>query len=274
MTTVRIRRGFGLAAVALMTTGVVTLHEAGRVALYQISLATGVLLYLMIVTAAVLNVRKKAPFLPIGRTTDWLTFHMVVGLATVVVYAIHRDHRRANGLLEMALAGTYWSVILTGIGGWGLSRWLAPRLSRRGENVLFERIGGFRGRLQSEAEALVLRAASEHGSTTIPDFYAGRLASFFGRPRHFWSHAVESNHPRLVLLGEAAMLKRYLSAGECAVMDSIENLICLKDDLDYQYTGQAILRYWLFLHIPLTYVLLLLGLVHGITSSAFSGGLL
>jgi hypothetical protein len=274
MTGVRLRRSVGLTAVGVLTVGAVALHNAAAVALYQISLATGALLFLMIVTATLLNVRKKVPFLPLGNATDWLTLHMVVGLATVVVYAIHTGGRWPNGVLELALAATYWSVILTGTAGWALSRWLAPRLARRGENVLFERIGRFRAQLRAEAETLVLRAASEFGSTTLPDFYAQRLADFFDRPRHLVSHAVASDHPRHALLGEVELLRRYLNAGEREVLDGLCELIYAKDDLDYQYSGQAILKYWLFVHIPLTYALVVLGLVHGITSGAFSGGLL
>jgi len=49
-------------------------------------------------------------------------------------------------------------------------------------------------------------------------------------------------------------------------------LVRQKDGLDYHYALQLVLKGWLFTHIPLTYSLLLLTLVHVVLVFAFSGG--
>ena len=54
-------------------------------------------------------------------------------------------------------------------------------------------------------------------------------------------------------------------------MKEFEDRVCAKDDLDYQYAMQATLKYWLFLHVPLTYSLLVFILSHMVLVFAFSG---
>ena len=51
------------------------------------------------------------------------------------------------------------------------------------------------------------------------------------------------------------------------------SLIRGKDDLDHQDALQGTLKYWLFIHIPLTYSLLILSLVHALLASAYSAGI-
>ena len=53
-------------------------------------------------------------------------------------------------------------------------------------------------------------------------------------------------------------------------MAELDSLIKLKFDLDYRYALQSVLRLWLFIHIPLTYGLILFTLVHIILVTAFS----
>jgi hypothetical protein len=45
-----------------------------------------------------------------------------------------------------------------------------------------------------------------------------------------------------------------------------------KDGLDYHHALQLTLKLWLFVHIPLTYSLLIFSLVHLVLVYAFAGG--
>ena len=76
---------------------------------------------------------------------------------------------------------------------------------------------------------------------------------------------------RHALLAECDALERYLGVQERVILKKLELLIEKKDDVDYQYAGQAALKYWLFAHVPLTYSLLLVSLLHGVVIYAFSG---
>jgi hypothetical protein len=83
---------------------------------------------------------------------------------------------------------------------------------------------------------------------------------------------MESNRPLNNLLGEAAVLQRYLSEKEREILHELTELIRVKDQLDYQYALQAVLKRWFFIHVPLTYGLLLLAFFHVVIVYAFSGG--
>ena len=45
-----------------------------------------------------------------------------------------------------------------------------------------------------------------------------------------------------------------------------------KDDLDFHEARQRLLKTWLFVHIGLTYGLVVLALLHGLLALAFRGG--
>ena len=55
-------------------------------------------------------------------------------------------------------------------------------------------------------------------------------------------------------------------------MEEIARLVREKDGLDYHHAHQLLLKIWLFVHIPLTYSLLLFILVHVVVVFAFFGG--
>ena len=137
---------------------------------------------------------------------------------------------------------------------------------------MFERIPVHRKRLQSEAETLVLNFLAESESSAVAQFYADRLQPFFAKTKHFWQHLAQSNRPRVALLSEISAYERFLNEGEREAMRQLAGHVEKKDDLDYQFALQATLKYWLFLHVPLTYALLVFAVLHWLLVFAFSGG--
>ncbi|MBI3876934.1 MAG: hypothetical protein HY300_13440, partial [Verrucomicrobia bacterium] len=95
---------------------------------------------------------------------------------------------------------------------------------------------------------------------------------FFAGPRNFLAHLFEVSSPLNRLLHRINELNRFLNAKECALMDEVVVLVRQKDGLDYHYSLQLALKLWLFVHIPLTYSLLLFTLMHVVLVFAFSGG--
>jgi hypothetical protein len=65
---------------------------------------------------------------------------------------------------------------------------------------------------------------------------------------------------------------RFLNDDERLVMLDLEDRVAAKDDLDYQHTLQATLKYWLFVHIPITYALVAFAVFHLMLVSSFAGG--
>jgi hypothetical protein len=67
-------------------------------------------------------------------------------------------------------------------------------------------------------------------------------------------------------------LRRYLSEPEQSACERLFALVRRKDDLDFHHARQTLLKLWLFLHIGLTWWLLLLAVLHGLLAHAFHGG--
>ena len=268
MTTFTRRRIYSvvvLVAVSLMSLLVYTSYS---LSLRNTSFATGWLLLMLIVALTLLNARKKLPAVPLPSMSLWLQVHIYVGLFTVVLFGIHVEFRLPNGWLEGILALLFLAALLSGGIGLALSRIIPRRLRTRGELVIFERHPIFLRRIREELSDLV---TGKTESTSLSEFYVGRLIGFFAKSRNFWWHLVQSHRPLYNLLNELEALDRYLSAEQRTVKESIEALIRTKDDLDYHHAHQVMLKYWLFAHIPLSYSLLIVAGVHGAVTYAFRG---
>ncbi len=242
-------------------------------ALREGAFLSGWLLLLTVLALALYNVRKKLPVVPIGGSTTWLQFHVYAGWLSIVLFALHVGPRLPDGRLETTLAVLFVLVAGSGVVGLVLSRTLPGRLTGRGEEVIFERIPIFIARLREAAEDVVLRSAQETESTTIADFYAARLEPFFRGPRNYTFHMRESNRALFTLLRAISDVERYLSPKEREFSDELRALVEKKDELDYHFALQGTLKGWLFVHIPLTYGLLILALLHLVLVYACSGGM-
>ena len=218
------------------------------------------------------NVRKKLPYPPLGRSSSWLQIHVWIGWIALLLFGIHLGFRIPNGLFEGILAGTFLLVAGSGIAGLLLSRALPSRLTVRGEEVLFERIPAFRGQLRERAEALALDQTRSSRNPVLRDLYFRRLAAFFAAPRHFWRHLLQSGRPLHHLLEEIGSLDRYLNEEERGVARKLDDLVRTKDALDYHRAMQGLLKGWLFVHVPLTFALLVFAFVHLVLVHAFSAG--
>ena len=280
-TTGRSRRPISFFAARRLRMGVVTfvaavllclLFRRRYLSLAPDTVASGWVLLILVVFLAAYNLRKKLPFIPLGRSSTWLQLHIYAGLLSVIIFVAHSHGRMPRGMFEAFLALLYSSTAISGLVGLALTRLLPPRLTARGEQVLFERIPAFRRKLRELGELTARNSVTEADATTLADFYAGRAAPFFAAPRNFVRHLLQSSQPRQTLLAELEDLDRYLNPREREFATELRDLIHAKDDLDHQYALQATLKGWLFVHLPLTYSLLLVASVHLFLVRAFGGG--
>lgn len=233
---------------------------------YEVS---GWVLFGLLLALGLLTLRKKLPFLPLFTAASWLQFHLYAGVLSVALFLGHIKMAVPNGTLEIGLAVLFLLVVGSGLVGWGLSRIIPKRLTTHGSQVIYERIPEFRKRLRERAAFVVEQAVADTGTATIADFYAKRLIAYFAGPQNFWPHLFQSNRPHYRLANELASMDRYLNDVERQRVGELTQLIQFKDDLDYQYAHQTVLKYWLFVHIPLTYSLLMVALIHGILMAAY-----
>ena len=231
---------------------------------------TGWGLFAVILFLSVYNARKKLPFLPLGTSESWLQVHIYLGFFTFLLFVIHLNWRSPRGPFEAVLALLFLLVSGSGVVGLFLTRTLARRLSSRGGEVLFEKIPGLRHALKTDAEQLSVGADSR--SPMIAEFYTTQLAPFFAAPRNFWLHLAESRRPAGALLMELEDLLRFATEADSKTIEKLATLVRQKNGLDYHRSLQLALRLWLFVHIPLTYGLLVFIALHVILVFGFSGG--
>jgi len=234
---------------------------------------TGWTLFFLVTTLALFNGRKKLPFLPIGKAATWLQYHIYAGLFAILVYLVHVGVKLPYGTLEASLSVLFVTVALSGVIGMIISRVIPVGLTSRGEPVLFERIPSIRITLQREIEDLVVECARENQNTTVSDLYTDYLDRFLRGPRNFLYHLMGWARPLRALEREIHTLDRYLNEDERRVIDEILTRVRLKDDLDYQWARQLLLKGWLFIHVPLTFSLLLLAVLHIFVVYGFRGNL-
>ena len=173
--------------------------------------------------------------------------------------------------MELTLAAIFCVVIVSGIFGLYISRSFPSRMTLSGEALLYERVPAHRSYIQENVENLIRKAESETQSSTLGDFYVERLQRFFTSvPSEF--RALRSADSGLqALLGELNAVSRYLNQQEMAIAHEIHDWIETKQNLDFQYAAQRLLKLWLFVHIPFSYSLIVLGVTHGIVAGLYAG---
>ncbi|MBI2422465.1 MAG: hypothetical protein HYV27_06530 [Candidatus Hydrogenedentes bacterium] len=265
------RRILALSVVILAVFATVTIDRIFGVNLYRRHLITGWFFLALMIALALYNARKKFPVPPLISSRAWLQFHLYAGVFTLAPYLLHAGFQFPTGILETLLAALYFAVVITGIAGIFISRIFPRRMTVRGGEVVFERLPEHRRRIQLAVEALAESSVEETQSLTLITFYTDHLRAYFEGPRHFFYHLFEFSGPVNRLQRKIEEQYRYLNDKERRILTEIGEHVRRKDTLDYHHALQFTLKAWLFIHIPLTYVLLLLVLVHVWLAHAFSG---
>lgn len=262
-----VRRGwraqglFWLAALVLWLTVTVLAWHAER-SLGKASIITGYALFAVILSLGFLKVRKRLLVLPLGTVREWMLGHIVLGTISVPLYFQHTGSLWPDGRYEQAIAIAFYVVTLSGITGYLLQRLLPRRLADIEGEVIYERIPAEVAALRQEVEELILKAVRELGSDTLGRYYTESLEWFFWRPRFLVGHVVGSGRSASWIRGRITALRRYLNEGERAYLGQIEELALRKSRLDAHYALQSVLKFWLFLHVPASALLVLLACWH------------
>ena len=267
------RRWRNISFTIVVAITLIIMRDVADAALYRAAFLTGWLLFAAVLVLSLYRARKAVTAVPIGSAASWFQFHACLGAISIVLFLLHVGWRIPDGWFEVFLAVLFVLVALSGIVGIVLLRIIPRRLTRRGEEVILERIPIFIADLRREAEQLVLDSTEQTESSTIGDYYLDELGDFFRGPRNTLHHLVASNRPLFSILTEIDDLERYLNDEEREFAKRMRELVEKKDDLDFHYALNVTLRAWLFVHVPLTYGLLVLAVAHVVLVHAFGGGL-
>ena len=234
---------------------------------------SGWILLALALVLTLFNGRKKLTYPPLIKSSIWLQFHVYIGWLALLIFFFHTQWQIPNGPLESVLYIIFMLLALSGVLGVFVTRILPKQLASRGSEVIYERIPMFVRQLREQAEQLVLESVGYNNSTILSEFYRQSLESYLSGPSGLTAKIIRRDQEYLQLQSELKALHRYLTEEECDIADQLSAIVETKDDLDFHYVRQGVLKYWLFVHIPLTYSMLLFALVHLVLVQAFSIGL-
>lgn len=240
-----------------------------HLALRDVSFLTGWLLLGSTVVLASFNGRKKLAVVPLLSAAAWLQLHVYLGITALALFLMHTELRWPTGGFETALWVLFVTLVVTGAIGLALSRLVPPRLARGGERISFERIPILRARLAARVEGLAARSVEETRTDIVAKYYAHTLLPFMAGSRNLPWHLCGSRRALGRLHQELGSLHRSFDDSGKALVDDIREAVTGKDDLDFQHAWQLALKGWLFVHVPLTWALLILAMVHVVLVHSF-----
>lgn len=210
----------------------------------------------------------------------WRSVHIFVGYALVAAFLSHSNFSMPDTAFEWALWGGFVMVTLSGVFG----TYLAWSLRAKGgieDNINLDRIPARRAELARDLRELITAPDPIAAELSLPappydawitDLYANHLNHFFEAPRNFSSHLVGSRRPLQRLTNEIDRLSRYVDALGRAKLESISKMTTEKDRLDFARVHLTLTKAWLFVHVPVTYALIVLSVLHILVVYSYSSG--
>lgn len=248
-------------------------------------LGFGTLASVCIAFAALLGARKRKPHYRLGRAATWMRGHLWLGALSLPLVLFHAGFS-FGGTLTTVLLWIFVAVYVTGVIGLALQQFL-PRVMTQSlsQETVFEQIDHVRLQLFAEAE---LRTKGEGGAVAHAKS-AGRVQ---GRVVESRSAAAEKGPDRNALgifldrqlrpyfekdgarrsrladpAARAALfdeLRRAVDPALHPVTRDLEALCEQRGQLETQRRLHLWLHGWLLVHVPLSYLMVLLAAAHAL----------
>jgi hypothetical protein len=212
----------------------------------------------------------------------WRKIHIFVGYLLVAAFLSHSNFSLPNSVFDWALWVGFVLVTLSGLFGTYLA-WSLKTKSGIDERFSYDRIPSRVAELARDVKAVVAMPDPSAAAIVLPaapsdawiiDLYTNHLRDFFEGPRNFSSHLVGSQRPLKRLMDEINHLSPYVDAPGQEKLSAIWNLVAEKDRLDFACVHLRLTRAWLFVHVPVTYGLIVLSVMHVLVVYSYSSGTL
>jgi hypothetical protein len=209
----------------------------------------------------------------------WRKIHLLVGYLLIAAFISHSNFSLPDTTFEWALWAGFALVTLSGIVGTYLT-W-SLKAKHRLDEVSYERIPARRAELARDVHAAVAKTDTAAAAIALPapphdawirDLYNTRLREFFQGQRNFAAHLIGSQRPLKRLTDEIDNLSRYVDQRRQEKLAAIKNLVIEKDRLDFARVYLGLAKAWPFVHVPVTYALIVLTALHILVVYAFSSG--
>ncbi len=211
------------------------------------------------------------------------TFHIFTGYLLIAAFISHCDFSWPDSGLEWALWAAFVLVTLSGIFGTYLA-WSQRAKGGTGERVGDDRMKARRAELAQAVQAIVAAASVEmtdQSASVLPappyhawikDLYTHHLKDFFHEDGNAITHLTGSRRPLKRLTEEIANLSPYVDKQAQEKLEAIKTLAVEKDRLELAAVHVALTKGWLLVHVPITYALIVLTVLHVLVVYAFSSG--
>jgi hypothetical protein len=254
-------------------------------------LTYGIAGYGMMLFAGLLGARKKVPVWRIGRAQTWMRGHLWLGLLSFPIVLYHAGFAW-KGPLTFVLMILFFIVVLSGLVGAAIQHYIPQHMLQSVPlETIYEEIPHVRQQLREEADQLVSsicgplkeaapvaeeEPASESAAvvtTAVIEIetedrvrfrrvYLDTIRPYLENP--------EANHSDIANAVKSAEvfrgLHRVLPAPVHAVIDDLESICDEERQLSRQRKIYHFLHGWLFVHVPLSIALLVLGGIHAIVA--------
>ncbi len=227
------------------------------------------------------HVAKKTASLSPKAALRWRKIHIFLGYLLIAAFILHSDFSLPDTGFEWALWAGFVMVALSGIFGTYLT-WSLKAKPRIDEGTGYDRIPDHRAALARAVHAAIadpnhpaaaaIALPAPPYDTWLMDLYIDHLRDFFQGQRNFSAHLIGSRRPLKRLTDEIDNLSRYVDQRGQEKLAAIKELVVEKDRLDFARVYLGLTRAWLFVHVPVTYSLIVLTVLHVLVVYAFSSG--
>ena len=222
---------------------------------------------------------KTAVFSP-KSAVRWRKFHIFIGYLLIAAFISHSDFSLPDTAFEWSLWTCFVLVTLSGIFGTYLG-WSLMAKREIEERSSFDRVAARCAELARDVKGIVVSNDQADTAMALPappydawiaELYTNHLRGFFDGPRNQTSHLIGSQRPLKLLTDEIDNLSRYVDKQAQEKLAAIKNLLVEKDRLDLAHVNLALTKGWLLVHVPVTYALIVLTVLHVLVVYAFSSG--
>jgi len=234
-----------------------------------------------------LALRKKFPIWRIGRTKVWMRAHLWLGALSLPLILLHAGFLFGHGLTSI-LMWLFVFVYLSGFFGAYLQHTMPRRILRDVPmETIYDQIGHVREQLLDEGDTVVAEASGklqvavpviESGANALAsvmrigaddtaplrEFYTKEMRPFLERPSRNHSLATATS-----ATAAFARLRPILPEPLHGAIADLESLCEEERQLLRQERMHGLLHSWLIVHVPLSFVLMALAVVHIVMALRF-----
>jgi hypothetical protein len=252
-------------------------------------LAYGIVGFGFMVFVTLLSLRKKFPIWRIGRTQTWMRGHLWLGALSFPIIVLHAGFLFGHGLTSVLMA-LFVVVWVSGLFGAWLQHTTPRRMLRDVPmETIYDQIGHVRAQLLDDADTIVAEAsgkleiavsatagggAATEGANALATVMrpvdagvddTGRLREFYLKEMRPFLAAPSRAH----MLGDAglaagrfATLRTFVPPSMEPAIQDLANICEEERQLLRQERLHGWLHGWLIVHVPLSFALMALAVVH------------